>query len=80
MKHNVNGQRAKTVFHFYGIGEGGELMALESRIRELDTRHRSLDTEINAEARRPATDTIRLTEMKRQRLKIKEEIAALKGR
>jgi len=55
-------------------------MALESRIRELDVRHRALDTEIDAEARRPATDTVRLTEMKRQRLKIKEEIAALKAR
>ena len=55
-------------------------MALESRIRELDTRHRSLDSEIDAESRRPSFDTIRLTEMKRQRLKIKEEIASLKGR
>ena len=55
-------------------------MALESRIRELDTRHRNLDMEIDTEARRPAYDPIRLTEMKRQRLKIKEEIASLKGR
>ncbi|HVY02723.1 MAG TPA: DUF465 domain-containing protein, partial [Caulobacterales bacterium] len=63
-----------------GTGEGGELMALDSHIRELDARHRTLDMEISAEAKRPSTDTIRLTEMKRQRLKIKEEIAALKGR
>jgi hypothetical protein len=55
-------------------------MALDSHIRELDARHRTLDMEISAEAKRPSTDTIRLTEMKRQRLKIKEEIAALKGR
>jgi hypothetical protein len=55
-------------------------MALESRIRELDTRHRTLDMEIDAEARRPSFDPVRLSEMKRQRLKIKEEISALKGR
>ena len=55
-------------------------MALEARIRELDTRHRSLDMEIDAEARRPAFDPMRLTEMKRQRLKIKEEIRALRER
>jgi hypothetical protein len=62
------------------IGEGGELMALESRIRELDTRHRTLDMEIDIEGKRPSVDPVRLTEMKRQRLKIKEEITALKGR
>jgi hypothetical protein len=55
-------------------------MALESRIRELDARHRSLDTEIDEEAKRPAVDPLRLTEMKRQRLRIKEEITALRGR
>lgn len=55
-------------------------MALESHIRELDVRHRNLDMEIDAEARRPSSDPAKLTEMKRQRLKIKEEIASLKGR
>ncbi len=55
-------------------------MALESRIRELDTRHRDLDVAIDAEGRRPSVDTIRLTGMKRQRLKIKEEIEGLRQR
>ncbi|MGE3142472.1 MAG: YdcH family protein [Hyphomonadaceae bacterium] len=53
-------------------------MALESRIRELDARHRDLDQAIMMEARRPAMDAIRLTEMKRQKLKIKEEIESLR--
>ncbi len=55
-------------------------MALESRIRELDARHRDLDSMIAAEAKLPAVDTVRLSEMKRQKLKIKEEIEALRVR
>lgn len=55
-------------------------MAVESRIRELDHRHRDLDAQIEAEARRPASDPMRIVEMKRQKLKIKEEIERLRGR
>jgi hypothetical protein len=55
-------------------------MAIESRIRELDTRHRRLDDEIHAETTRPASDTFRLAELKRQKLKLKEEILGLKSR
>jgi hypothetical protein len=55
-------------------------MALESRIRELDLRHRDLDAAIRLEAAHPSTDTVRLSEMKRQKLKIKEEIEALRER
>jgi len=55
-------------------------MALESRLRELDTRHRDLDSAIENEARRPAADMTRLSAMKRQKLKIKEEIEALRRR
>lgn len=80
MKQFVNGQAGKTVFHFLAQAKEAELMALESHIRELDVRHRNLDMEIDAEARRPSSDPAKLTEMKRQRLKIKEEIASLKGR
>jgi hypothetical protein len=53
-------------------------MALEQRIRELDARHRDLDIIIENEAKRPAADMMRLSAMKRQKLKIKEEIAELR--
>lgn len=53
-------------------------MALESRIRELDTRHRDLDLTIQAESRQPAVDPVRISELKRQKLKLKEEIEALR--
>lgn len=55
-------------------------MALESRIRELDARHRDLDQAIMMEARLPSADSMRLSEMKRQKLKIKEEIEALRAK
>lgn len=53
-------------------------MAIEQRIRELDARHRDLDIIIENEAKRPAADMMRLTAMKRQKLKIKEEIEELR--
>jgi hypothetical protein len=55
-------------------------MAVESRIRELDHRHRDLDAQIEAETRRPAADLMKIGEMKRQKLKIKEEIERLRER
>jgi len=55
-------------------------MAIEQRLRELDTRHRDLDNAIENEARRPSVDAMRLSAMKRQKLKIKEEIEAIRQR
>jgi hypothetical protein len=49
-------------------------MALDQRLRELDARHRDLDLIIETEAKRPAVDPSRLSAMKRQKLKLKEEI------
>ncbi|HUO22160.1 MAG TPA: DUF465 domain-containing protein [Caulobacteraceae bacterium] len=56
-------------------------MAVEARIRELGVRHQILEREIETENRRPASDTLRLKELKRQKLKLKEEMEQLrKGR
>ena len=55
-------------------------MAIEQRLRELDARHRDLDHAIENEGRRPAADVTRLSAMKRQKLKIKEEIEAIRQR
>ena len=55
-------------------------MALESRIRELDSRHRDLDVAIQQETRRPATDDARLAALKRQKLRIKEELETLRAK
>ncbi len=78
MKQFVNGQAALLVLDYHSQEHRRRIMALQSRIRELDSRHRDLDLAIEHEARRPAVDTIRLMEMKRQKLKIKEQIDHLR--
>ncbi|HEX7885051.1 MAG TPA: DUF465 domain-containing protein [Phenylobacterium sp.] len=55
-------------------------MALDARIRELGSRHQSLEQAIQDEMRRPYADDLRLKELKRQKLKLKEEIELLRGR
>lgn len=53
-------------------------MALDARIRELGNRHQTLERLIQDETSRPATDDIRLKELKRQKLRLKEEIESLR--
>ena len=55
-------------------------MAIEARIRELDNRRHALERAIEEEARRPAADTIRLGDLKRQKLRLKEEITTLQSK
>ncbi|MDO9473795.1 MAG: DUF465 domain-containing protein [Caulobacter sp.] len=55
-------------------------MALDARIRELGNRHQTLDRLIEDELSRPSSDDIRLKELKRQKLRLKEEIENLRMR
>jgi hypothetical protein len=55
-------------------------MALESRIRELSARKQTLERAIEDEASRPIADSARLTTLKRQKLRLKEELETLKTR
>jgi hypothetical protein len=55
-------------------------MAIEARIRELGVRHQSLERAIEDEVSRPAADTVRVHELKRQKLRLKEELESLKAR
>jgi hypothetical protein len=55
-------------------------MAIEARIRELDSRHASLERAIEDETGRPAADEMRLRELKRRKLRLKEELETLRGR
>lgn len=49
-------------------------MSLEARVRELDHRHQSLKTIIAREERSPSVDSLYLKELKRKKLKLKEEL------
>ncbi|TRO97067.1 DUF465 domain-containing protein [Glycocaulis profundi] len=55
-------------------------MPTEARIRELDSRHTHLETRIEQELKHPSADTLQLADLKRQKLRIKEQIEALRRR
>ncbi len=55
-------------------------MAMESHIAELRDRHHALDREIERELFHPSSDDIRIAELKKQKLRLKEEIERLSGR
>lgn len=52
-------------------------MALESHIAELEKRHELLEKAIEDELHSPGSDDLQITELKRQKLKLKEEITRL---
>lgn len=55
-------------------------MAIEARIRELGLRHQTLERAIEDEVSRPAADGFRLMELKRAKLRLKEELESLKSK
>ena len=55
-------------------------MAIEARIRELDARHRSLEELIEDEMSHLSSDDLRVRELKRQKLRLKEEMEALRAK
>jgi hypothetical protein len=54
-------------------------MAVEARIRELDARHKSLEEQIEDEMSHLSSDDLRVRELKRQKLRLKEEMEALRA-
>jgi len=54
-------------------------MAIEARIRELGVRHQTLERAIEDEASRPAADALRVKDLKRQKLRLKEELEGLRS-
>jgi hypothetical protein len=50
-------------------------MSLQDRIESLKARHAALETAIEAETRRPSPDTAQVVTLKRQKLRIKDELA-----
>lgn len=52
-------------------------MSLQSHVSELSKRHRSLEKQIEAEKAHPAQDNLKLNELKRRKLQLKDEIERL---
>mgnify|MGYP000897100103 CR=1 FL=1 len=53
-------------------------MALEAHLSELSEKHRALDRKIEEEASRPTADDLLIADLKRQKLRLKDEIERLK--
>lgn len=52
-------------------------MSMNSRILELRRKHEALSDQVARAARSPATDALQIAEMKKQKLRLKEEISRL---
>ncbi len=52
-------------------------MSVHEHIEALRVKHVTLKQEIDEENQRPHPDDLRITELKRQKLRIKDEIASL---
>jgi hypothetical protein len=52
-------------------------MSLSSHLQTLRDRHQHLSNEVETAQRQPAFDDIQLTQMKKEKLKLKEEIERL---
>lgn len=52
-------------------------MSLSSHLEELQKKHRSLEDQVVAAQRSPGTDDLQVTRLKKEKLKIKEEIERL---
>ena len=53
-------------------------MTIQSHLTELEMRHRKLEDEIAEAMAHPSTDGLKIAELKRLKLQVKDEIARLK--
>lgn len=52
-------------------------MSMQGRIRELSSKHRELDERIQSVQKRPIIDTVELSDLKRRKLRLKEQLSNL---
>ena len=55
-------------------------MSIDARIRELDRRHRSLESDLREAMAHPSSEDAAIRQIKRRKLRITEEIEALRSR
>jgi hypothetical protein len=52
-------------------------MSMQTHLAELERRHQALEQEIYEAQTHPATDALKIAELKRRKLQVKDEIARL---
>ena len=55
-------------------------MTADVRLRSLEEKHKKLERELHEESVKPAADDTRINHLKREKLKLKDEMNALKER
>jgi hypothetical protein len=53
-------------------------MAIEAHLAELEKRHRALEQEITEAQTHPSADDLKILELKRKKLQVKDEIVRLR--
>lgn len=53
-------------------------MSIESHLSELARRHQAIEKQLEEEKTHPSSDRLKITELKRKKLSIKDEMAKLK--
>jgi hypothetical protein len=53
-------------------------MSMEEQLAELETQHRALEAEITAANAHPSVDNLHIVQLKRRKLRVKDEIARLR--
>jgi hypothetical protein len=61
------------------LTETEESMALDAHVTELSDKHRVLEKQIETEMARPSADDIEISKLKREKLRIKDELERLKA-
>ncbi|WAC28895.1 MULTISPECIES: YdcH family protein [unclassified Ancylobacter] len=54
-------------------------MSLQAHVAELERRHQALEKELREEMTRPSSNDVRVADLKRRKLHLKDEISRLKG-
>lgn len=52
-------------------------MSLQDRIESLKVKHAALETAIESETRRPLPDEVHIADLKRQKLRIKDQLSKM---
>jgi hypothetical protein len=54
-------------------------MSMQAHLAELERRHRALEDEIAEALNHPSSDGLKIAELKRRKLQVKDEIERLRG-
>jgi hypothetical protein len=80
--HNSNERRlaADLVYNFTASHRHEETshMSIQAHLAELEKKHQALEEELNEALAHPSTDDLKIAELKRRKLQVKDEMARLR--